>query len=188
MPDRLPIPFVGVRRHENRTPTGRRTSAPARRAALYFAYGRDKEAQVEGRQRGEWLGPDGRSHSHETVLAWTKQEALRHRYTFEAILSTPYGELTAAAFCRAMQQGREIGDWRLMMHCDTAYRHAHVLFFRDQRLDKETLLAWQAEVRAELVRLAQQPAAAALGASQGEGMPHETGTSRTLVQEVGLGW
>ena len=62
-----PLPFIGVRLHENRTPTGRRTSAPARRAALYLAYGRNKEAQLEGRQRGQWLGPDGRIHSQEEV-------------------------------------------------------------------------------------------------------------------------
>lgn len=45
--------------------TGRRTSTPAKRAALYYAFGRDQsrdsEAQQAERQRGEWLGPDGRS-------------------------------------------------------------------------------------------------------------------------------
>ena len=55
-----------------------------------------------------------------------------------------------------MQQGGEVSDWRLMTHHDTDYRHAHVLFFRDKRLDKETFLSWQTEVRAELARLEQQ--------------------------------
>jgi len=141
---------------ENRTPAGRRTSTPAKRAALYFAFGRDKQAQVEGRQRGEWLGPDGRIQSHEQVMAWARQEALSHRYTFEAILSVPQGKLPPEAFCRAMRQGGAISDWRLMAHRDTRHRHAHVLFFRDKRLDKQTFLSWQTKVRTELTRLEQQ--------------------------------
>lgn len=152
----LPLPFIGVRLHENRTPTGRRTSTPARRAARYFAYGRDKQAELEGQQRGEWLGPDGRIQAHDKVTAWAKQEALGHRYTFEAILSVPQGQLTPEQFCQAMQRGGEISDWRLMGHQDTKHSHAHVLFFRDKRLDKETFLSWQTDVRTELARLEQQ--------------------------------
>ncbi len=169
----LPLPFIGVRMHENRTPTGRRTSTPAKRAALYFAFGNqrnviNKEAQQAGRQRGEWLGPDGRIQSHDEVMKWAKQEALGHRYTFEAILSVPQGELTPEQFGRAMGQGSEIADWRLMAHRDTQYSHAHVLFFRDKRLDKETFLSWQTDVRAELARLEQQAASAALKARLGD--------------------
>lgn len=188
----LPAPFIGVRMHENRTPTGRCTGTPAKRAALYFAYGNqrnvgDKKAQLAGWQRGEWLGPDGRTHAHDRVMAWARQEALRHRYTFEAILSVPQGDLTPAEFCRAMQQGGGITDWRLMAHHDTDYRHAHVLFFRDKRLDKETFLSWQSEVRAELVRLEQQQTNDR--AAQQE-MALDTGQARTRAkgQEVGLGW
>jgi hypothetical protein len=43
-----------------------------------------------------------------------------------------------------------------MMHQDTQHCHAHVLFFRDKRLDKETFLSWQTDVRAELARQEQQ--------------------------------
>lgn len=157
MNDEPTLPFIGVQIQENRTPTGRRTSTQAQRAAHYFAFGRDKEAQLQGRQRGEWLGPDGRNHTHEAVLTWARQEALSHRYTFQAILSVPQGVLTGAAFSQAMQQGEVIADWRLMAHADTAHHHAHVLFFRDQRLDKKQFLSWQTAVRQELVRLEQQP-------------------------------
>ena len=152
----LPLPFIGVRMHENRTPTGRRTSTPAKHAALYFAYGRDKQAQQEGKQRGEWLAPDGRVQAHGEVMAWAKQEARDHRYTCQAILSVPQGKLTPEQFCRAMGHGNEINDWRLMAHQDSQHSHAHVLFFRDKRLDKETFLAWQNDVRSELARLEQQ--------------------------------
>lgn len=210
MRDQQPIPFIGVRMHENRTPTGRRTSTPAKRAALYFAYGNernvgDEEAQLEGRQRGEWLGPDGRIQSHETVVAWAKQEALRHRYTSETIFSVPQADLTPEEFCQAMQQeslvGGEISDWRLMAHRDTDYRHAHVLFFRDKRFDKKTFLSWQTDVRAELVGLEQQQPSVSLrpGAELVEGtglndravpqeMELDAGRVHAKGQEVGLGY
>lgn len=151
-----PIPFIGVRVHRNRTPAGRRISTPARRAAHYYAYGRDAALEREGRQRGQWYGPDGRRHSHEEVLAWARREALGHRYTFEALLSVQQGRLTAEAFTRAMQQGETVSDWRLLMHRDTAYRHAHVLFFRDRRLEKGEFQAWQEQVREALLQLEKQ--------------------------------
>ncbi|MCZ7673830.1 MAG: hypothetical protein M5U34_45275 [Chloroflexi bacterium] len=121
-PNKQPIPFINVRTQENRTPTGRRTSTPAKRAALYYAYGNqrnvgDKEAQLEGRQRGEWLGPDGRIHTQEEVMAWVKAKAMEHRYTFQGILSVPEGELTAAEFGQAMQRAtrQKIGGSSPMM-------------------------------------------------------------------------
>ncbi len=185
----LPLPFIGVRMRENRTPTGRRTSTPAKHAALYFAYGRDKEARLEGRQRGEWLGPDGRIQSHDKVMAWARQEALSHRYTFEAILSVPQGQLTPEQFGRAMQAGGEIGDWRLIAHRDTKHAHAHVLFFRDKRLDKKTFLSWQTAVRAELARLEQQQIKAR-AARQEMALDADGATrlSRAKSREVSLGW
>jgi hypothetical protein len=148
-----PIPFIGVRIHHNRTPFGRRSSTPARRAAHYYAYGRGAALESGSRQRGIWYGPDGQSHSHEQVLAWARREALGHRYTFEALLSVQQGRLTAEAFTSAMQQGEAITDWRLLVHRDTDYRHAHVLFFRDHRLEKGEFLAWQEQVREALLQL-----------------------------------
>ncbi len=150
------VPFIGIRLHENRTPTGKRTQTPAKRAALYFAYGSErtpqgKEARLTGNQRGEWMSPDGRVQTHDEVMTWLRAESFRHRYTFEAILSVRDGDLTGEAFCKAMGQGEAINDWRLMMHNDTNNSHAHVLFFGDKRMEKKKYLAWQAEVRAELV-------------------------------------
>lgn len=178
-------PFIHVRTQENRTPTGRRTSTPARRAALYYAFGRDKEAQLEGRQRGEWLGPDGRTRTQEEVMAWVRDGAMNSRYTFQGILSVPEGDLTAAEFNRAMRQGVQIKDWRLIAHDDTKHRHAHVLWFGDKRLEKKTFLAWQAEVRAELVRLEEQ-LTNGRAAEQESGL--EMGQSRAKGQEVSFGW
>jgi hypothetical protein len=178
--------------HENRTATGRRSSTPAKQAALYFAYGRDKQAQQAEKQRGEWLGSDGRVQTHEAVMAWAKQEALHHRYTFQAILSVAQGAVNPEQFCQAMQQGDDISDWRLMAHQDTSHRHAHVLFFGDKRLDKQTFLAWQTAVRQELSRLEQQQ----LSLPQPPDLEKEVQLELSLApepkhawqQEAGLGW
>lgn len=151
-----PIPFIGVRVHGNRTAVGRRSSTAARRAARYFAYGRERrlgQAMDREAQRGEWYGPDGKKRSHEEVMGWIRKEALQHKYTFETILSVQEGALTAADFTGAMRQGGEVESWRLMVHEDTDYRHAHVLFFGDKRLAKEAFLNWQQRVREELSRL-----------------------------------
>jgi hypothetical protein len=121
-------------------------------------------------------------------LAWAKQEALRHRYTFQAILSVPQGDVNPEQFCQAMQHGDEISDWRLMAHQDTQYRHAHVLFFRDKRLDQKTFLAWQTAVRQELSRLEQQHPSTALRARREKEvqpeMALEAAPKRVRQQEV----
>ena len=156
MSERHPIPFIGVRMHKNRTPSGRRTSTPARRAARYYAYGHGAALEKEGKQRGLWYAPDGDTRSHDEVLAWARQEALSHRFTFEALLSVQQGALRPADFCAAMKQGAAIRDYRLMVHADTDYRHAHVLFFRDKRLNKTQFLAWQKQVREVLIQLEKQ--------------------------------
>jgi hypothetical protein len=136
----------------NRTATGRRSVAPAGKAAAYFAYGRDP-GKAGGRQRGEWVGPQGEAHSHQAVLAWARQLARRHENTSQALLSVPEGRLSAADYAQALNQSEQIGDYRLVVHNDTAYSHAHVLFFRDKQLDKEAFLRWHEAVRQELAAL-----------------------------------
>ena len=148
-----PLPFVRLTYVANRTPTGRRTATPARRAARYFAFGHGREAAPDGEQRGRWVGPGGQTHDHEAVLAWIAAQAREHVYTFQALLSVPEGRLQAEDFSRAMQEGKTIDDWRLLSHDDTAYSHAHVLFFRNSRLDKESFAGWQERVRRELAAL-----------------------------------
>jgi hypothetical protein len=192
---------------ENRTPTGRRSSTIARHKVNYLAYGRHREAQQQKEQRGEWVGPDGKAQSHEAVLAWAREAAMAHRYTFQAVLSVPEGELTAAAFVQAMGQGQEIEQWRLIVHQDTAHCHAHVLFFGDRRMEKGRFLAWQTAVREELARqselarqeaeqLARTPAeqmegaeqqmAAAASAEMGPEVGAEIGAESDLTEEEGL--
>ena len=79
---------------------------------------------------------------------------------------------------RAMQQGEAIADWRLLVHRDTAYRHAHVLFFRDRRLEKGEFLAWQHQVREALLQLEKQHTAE-------QQLQYEADTGKARGLEVG---
>lgn len=150
------LPFVGVHYAKNRTPTGRRTGTLARRAANYIAYGRLPNQIHSEQQRGRWIDENGRLQPHKSVLAWSRQEAMTHDYTFTAVLSTPKEDLNAEAFGTAMIEGGKFGGWRLMVHQDTAHRHAHVLFFRDRLFKKSEFLRWQQGVQTELNHQVQQ--------------------------------
>lgn len=183
-----PPPFVRIQLHKNRTPTGRRTATPARHATRYIAYGQDREAREAGRQRGIWLGPEGRAHSHEAVLAWAREGAMGHRYTGHIILSTKGGRLTPAHFCRAMAASEEIESWRLMAHDDTAYRHAHVLFFRDKRIPKARYLAWHKEVQMTLARLEQETESPAAGIERDLTLEEKGRPGADVARRHGRGW
>jgi len=182
-----PVPFIGVRVHGNRTAGGRRSSTAARRAARYLAFGeqqRARQAEGEGVEatRGVWYGPDGERRSHKEVMGWLRKEALQHRYTFEAILSAPQGEPTAQEFSKALQHGGEVASWRLMVHEDTTYRHAHVLFFGEKRLDREAFLKWQQRVREALLQM-EQPRL------EGQGWAEEAhGDGPDAAREQGQSW
>lgn len=159
MNNNWPLPVVRVQGVRNRTQSGKRTSKPARKAAVYFAYGREARSQsegIQGQQRGQWLGPGGEPYSHEAALAWAQEAAKNHEYTFQALLSVPQGRLTAQDYGQALEQAGVLPDWRLVVHNDTAYSHAHVLFFRDKRIEKEQYLRWQADVRQTLAAREQQ--------------------------------
>lgn len=162
------LPCVRVTHVENRTPTGRRTATPAKKAAAYFALGKEKKVRDAGwrqadAQRGAWVGPGGQQQPHASVMDWARSQALAHRYTFQALLSVPEGRLTAADYGRAMEaagiasanavDGGQADDWRMVVHDDTAYSHAHVLFFGDRRMEKERYLAWRERIQEELAAL-----------------------------------
>lgn len=186
-----PLPFVRLTYTLNRTPTGKRTATPARRAARYFAFGNDREAEHGAEQRGRWVGPNGKTHDHEAVLAWAAAQARDHAYTFQALLSVPEGRLQAEDFSRAMQEGETIDDWRLLSHDDTAYSHAHVLFFRNSRLDKASFADWRERVRRELaaleaasLRAGEQSAVAQLSAEERQGTPGQQTESPDAARQV----
>ena len=153
MKEATALPIARMIHNKNRTPTGKRTATPAKKAATYFAFGRDVQAKEEGRQRGEWTGPGGEQHSHAEVLAWSRAQSWQYAQTFQALLSVPEGRLTASDYAEALTNAGEIPDFRLMTHDDTAHSHAHVLFFRDKRLQKEDFMRWHGRVQQELAAL-----------------------------------
>ncbi len=143
--------FVGVQLQSNQTPTGRPSIVAVRQAAHYVAYGHRWPHKGE-QLRGEWVGEDGQRHSHEAVLAWGKAEARAHRYTVHAVLSVPRVRLPADDYRLALAVDEAISaPYRMMVHEDTHYSHAHALFFWDKRMEKEQYLQWQADVQAVLV-------------------------------------
>ncbi len=147
-----PLPVVRLNHTRNRTPTGTRTATPARKAAVYFAFGQQPK-QTEGKQRGEWLGPGNEQHKHEEVLTWAQSQARQHEHTFQALLSVPQARLSGRDYARALEAAGQIETWRMVVHNDTNYSHAHVLFFRNQRLPRAQFDQWQAQVQQELVIL-----------------------------------
>jgi hypothetical protein len=141
--------FVGVQLHTNRTPTGRASTVAVRRAAGYIAYGRQQGAEAQ--QRGQWLGADGQVYSHEAVLDWAKERVRERCYTVHVVLSVGQAQLSGDDYRRALAVDETIsGEYRLMVHRDSRYSHAHALLFWDKRLEKKRFLQWQAEVQATL--------------------------------------
>jgi hypothetical protein len=161
--------FVGVQLQTNRTPTGRPSIVAVRQAAHYVAYGQRWPHKGE-QLRGEWVGDDGRRYSHEAVLAWGQDEARAHRHTVHAVLSVPHVRLSADDYRLALAADEAVSvPYRLMVHEDTRYSHAHALFFWDERMEKKQFLQWQADVKAVLVeRETAQTAAQELAAGQEE--------------------
>lgn len=145
-------PTVRMQHTRNRTLTGKRTVTPARKATVYFAFGHQTQA-ADGRQRGEWLGSDGKSHNHEAVLAWAQSQARKHEHTFQALLSVPQARLRSGEYAAALAAAGQIAEWRMVVHNDTDYSHAHVLFFRNQRLPRSQFEQWQRQVQQTLSTL-----------------------------------
>ena len=100
-----PLPFVRLTYVANRTPTGRRTATPARRAARYFAFGHDREAAPDAEQRGRWVGPGGQTHDHEAVLAGLQRRREARLHLSGAALGARR-PAAGGGFSRAMQEGR----------------------------------------------------------------------------------
>ncbi len=146
------LAIVRGERMANKSAKGKPSYAQMKGLMNYIAYGRYEDRfDQETQQRGLWLDHNGNPAAHEETLHWAKEKVHRYSYehTYQLLLSTRYGGLTAADFSHVLQQGSELSDmreWRLMMHQDTQHRHAHVLFFRDKRLDKKSFLTWQTAV------------------------------------------
>ena len=182
-------PYVNVSLRPNRTASGRRTAAPGRQAARYIAYG--QRATAASQLRGQWVDSAGKPCSQAEVMAWVREGALSHQYTAHAVLSIPEGTLNAAAYRQALAQGGQTEQYHIMVHTDTAHNHAHVIFFWDKRLDKETYLAWQTAVQDSLQKRVQQQtqldpgleAAGVMGSNEAQ-----TAQQEPQIEAVGYGY
>ena len=148
--------ILRLQSHENRTPTGRRSATATRKLVNYLAYGRGRPAVQEQREpRGQWLDQTGRVLPHEQVLAWVTNEGKAQPFTHQFILSVKYAELAEAAYGRVLSLDNPyFQEWRLLVHRDTRYPHAHVVTFAEQeiRIKSPQFQAWALAVRQELER------------------------------------
>ncbi|MGH2535822.1 MAG: hypothetical protein ACRDHL_00335 [Candidatus Promineifilaceae bacterium] len=151
--------IVRGERIDNVSPKGGRSYARVRGLLQYFAYGRyaDQIGQ-ESKQRGAWLDQSGRVHPHDAVQQWAKEKVHHFGYdhAYQLLLSTRDGQLSAAEFNRALQQGSDISrvwEWRLMMHDDSDHQHAHAILFSHEKLAPARYREWQQAMQAELEQL-----------------------------------
>ena len=156
------LAIVRGERIANKSAKGKPAYAQMKGLMNYIAYGRyeDRLAQ-EAKQRGVWLDHNGNPAAHEETLHWAKEKVHRYGYehTYQLLLSTRYGGLTAADFNHVLRQGSALSDmreWRMMLHDDTDNQHAHVILLRREKLANGRYKEWQQKMQTELEQLQAQ--------------------------------
>lgn len=148
--------IVRLQSHENRTPTGRQSATATRKLVNYLSYGRGRPAvQAQREPRGQWLDQAGRVLTHEQVLAWVVDEGKGQRFTHQFILSVKYAQLAESAYGQVLSLDNPyFQEWRLLVHHDTRYPHAHVVTFGESEIliKSPQFQAWALAVRQELER------------------------------------
>ena len=176
---------------------GSRSYVQVRGLLQYVAYGHYVEQLgQEPQQRGVWLDQTGRSHPHEAVQGWAKEKVHRFEYdhTYQLLLSTRDGGLSAEEFNHALQQGSDISqvrEWRLMVHDDTTNQHAHAVLFSHEKLSSAQYKEWQQTMQAELAHLQserQTALAQQMVLTQQDALEVEQPTERALEQAQNQGW
>jgi hypothetical protein len=142
----------------NRSPKSGRSYQDVRGLMQYIAFGRYQYGRENQQARGIWLDHNGREKSHAAVLDWAKKKVhhFGYEYSYQLLLSTRHGGLTAEDFNRVMTRGSEISetlDWRLMMHQDTGNQHAHVVLLRKEKLSRARYREWQQAMQVELSQI-----------------------------------
>lgn len=164
------LAIVRGERIANKSAKGKPAYARMKGLMNYIAYGRYEDRpsfglrtsfDQEATQRGLWLDHNGNSAAHEETLHWAKEKVHRYGYehTYQLLLSTRYGGLTAADFNHVLRQGSELSDmreWRLMLHDDTDNQHAHVILLRREKLANGRYKEWQQKMQTELEQLQAQ--------------------------------
>jgi len=142
----------------NRSPRGHRSYQDIRGLMQYIAFGRYQYGRERYQARGTWLDHNGREKPHTAVLDWAKTKVHRYGYdySYQLLLSTRHGGLTAEDFNRVMSRGSDISDtleWRLMLHRDTDNQHAHAILLRKEKLSRAHYREWQQAMQAELSQI-----------------------------------
>ena len=148
--------IIRLQSHANRTPTGRQSATATRKLVNYLSYGRGRPAvQAQREPRGQWWDQADRALTHEQVLAWVAVEGKAQRFTHQLILSVKHAQLAEAAYGRVFSlENPYFQEWRLLVHSDTRYPHAHVVTFGESeiRIKSPQFQAWALSVRQELER------------------------------------
>lgn len=156
------LAIVRGERIANKSAKGKPAYAQMKGLMNYIAYGRYEDRfDQEAKQRGRWLDHNGNPAAHEETLHWAKEKVHRYGYehTYQLLLSTRYGGLTAADFNHVLRQGSDLSDmreWRLMLHDDTDNQHAHVILLRREKLANGRYKEWQQKMQTELEQLQAQ--------------------------------
>ena len=156
------LAIVRGERIANKSAKGKPAYARMKGLMNYIAYGRyEDRLDQEAKQRGLWLDHNGSPAAHEETLHWAKEKVHRYGYehTYQLLLSTRYGGLTAADFNHVLRQGSELSDireWRMMLHDDTDNQHAHVILLRREKLANGRYKEWQQKMQTELEQLQAQ--------------------------------
>jgi hypothetical protein len=147
--------IADVRSYRNLTKTGRPTATKVARTVQYYSYGRSSEVDTEQSLRGEWFGPSGQT-THQEVMVWAKMAARANSHTFQLLLSVREGKLEETDYqqivdnCADLLERAHVTDYRLIAHEDSAYNHAHCLFFAEQKIEKSIFTVWQRALVREL--------------------------------------
>lgn len=156
------LAIVRGERVANKSAKGKPAYAQMKGLMNYIAYGRYEDRfDQETQQRGLWLDHNGNPAAHEETLHWAKEKVHRYGYehTYQLLLSTRYGGLTAADFNHVLRQGSDLSDireWRMMLHDDTDNQHAHVILLRREKLANGRYKEWQQKMQTELEQLQAQ--------------------------------
>jgi hypothetical protein len=153
------LAIVRGRRIANQNSAGGPSYAGIKGLMGYIAYGSYQFGQPNRTEtRGVWLDHTGREKAHDAVLRWAKDKVHRFGYevSYQLLLSTRYGGLTAADFNQVIWQGSTISqsqEWAFMMHEDTGNQHAHVILFPQEAMTRPLYKQWQQVMQAELAQL-----------------------------------
>ena len=147
--------YIAYGRYEDQ-PSFALRSRPERLNLVEQAEGTNPDQKAK--QRGLWLDHTGQTTSHEEALRWAKDKVHRYgyEYTYQLLLSTRYGGLTAEDFNHVLQQSSDLSgirEWRLMIHEDTDNQHAHAILLRREKLSNARYKEWQQQMQAELEQL-----------------------------------